>query len=132
MNPYIKQEPVLLYTPTDDVIVIEDVECNHPSILRPYKCTLCDRSFTAYPHLAIHMTTHNYSKPHKCQECNDSFSIRSSLLVHMNTHVGEKPYKCERCNDSFSIRSSLIAHMRTHKRNREEVENSNNKRVKVE
>ena len=60
-----------------------------------YKCTLCPRIFTEYPHLVIHYCRSHYrnqltqfvceKNASQCKECERKFSKSSSLLYHIAT-----------------------------------------------
>jgi len=49
-------------------------------------------------------------KPFKCTVCQQTFSRSHDLKRHMYTHTGEKPFKCEKCGKSFSRRDALNRH----------------------
>ena len=49
--------------------------------------------------------------PFKCLVCERSFSNKSDLNQHVATvHEGNKPFKCKVCEHSFSKKSSLKRH----------------------
>lgn len=88
------------------------------SVDRPYKCQVCEKSFTHSSTLKDHMNIHLRNKPYICSYpgCSKSFSNGSNLNRHMRVHTGEKPYKCNICKKEFSQSSNLKVHQKIHKR----------------
>ena len=81
---------------------------------KPYKCTVCDKSYKDRKSLKVHYRTHSGEKPFQCDLCDKAFSQRPGLKSHYRIHTGEKPYKCDLCNKSFSQKTGLNSHYRSH------------------
>ncbi|XP_029440329.1 LOW QUALITY PROTEIN: zinc finger protein 850-like [Rhinatrema bivittatum] len=81
---------------------------------RPYKCPHCEKSFTQNSGLVIHRRTHTGERPYKCMECEKTFTQISHAVKHRRTHTGEKPYKCAACEKTFSQSTGLLTHRRIH------------------
>lgn len=85
---------------------------------RPFKCTLCGKTFCSNRTYNIHKYwVHDSSRDSTtvCGVCKKSFSSPSSLLTHKRLHTGVKPFTCPHCNTSFTLRHHLRIHIRTHK-----------------
>jgi len=50
-------------------------------------------------------------KPYKCSICKKSFTQKTTLNKHMRTHTGERPYQCSICKSFFSYKSNLKSHL---------------------
>ncbi|MEE6483351.1 hypothetical protein FKM82_013521 [Ascaphus truei] len=83
-------------------------------ILRPYKCSECERAFSVKTYLIKHKRIHTGERPYKCSVCGKDFTQKSTLNVHFRTHTGERPYPCSICGKCFIDNSGLIQHKRIH------------------
>lgn len=69
----------------------------------PYKCNLCDKTFTFQQSYHKHRMYHKDEKPHTCQTCGRSFKELSTLHNHERIHTGEKPFACESCGTIIKL-----------------------------
>lgn len=56
----------------------------------------------------------NQDKPFRCNICNGTFSRYSSLWSHKRLHSGEKNFKCNICSLAFAKAAYLKNHTRIH------------------
>lgn len=81
---------------------------------KPFRCNLCDGSFSRYSSLWSHKRLHTGDKPFKCELCGLTFARAAYLKNHIRVHSGEKPYKCNVCGMQFSQSPHLKNHERIH------------------
>ena len=66
---------------------------------KPFRCEICNASFTVKASLIGHMRGHNGIKPYQCTQCGKRFTNKSSHSAHLKVHLqGEKCFKCDICN----------------------------------
>ena len=83
---------------------------------KPFKCHVCDKRFSQRSSLFGHKRTHTGEKPFKCDVCEKGFTVSGNLVTHKRTHTGEKPFKCDACDKAFTVSGNLVRHKRTHTR----------------
>ncbi|XP_043571296.1 hypermethylated in cancer 2 protein isoform X2 [Chiloscyllium plagiosum] len=81
---------------------------------RPFPCNICGKMFTQRGTMTRHMRSHLGLKPFACEECGMRFTRQYRLTEHMRVHSGEKPYECQICGGKFTQQRNLISHMRMH------------------
>lgn len=74
-----------------------------PNAEKLYVCQIdnCGQAFKSAFGLKVHYRTHTGEKPYKCDLCDMSYTVKSTLKIHKRTHTGEKPYKCDVCDKYF-------------------------------
>ncbi|KAL1460865.1 hypothetical protein WDU94_012804 [Cyamophila willieti] len=85
--------------------------------VRPFTCTVCNKSFALREHLTRHSNIHT-GRGYQCNVCGRFMSDKTNLKVHMRNHTGEKKYICEVCGKGFAQWSSHYYHMFTHSESR--------------
>lgn len=53
---------------------------------------------------------HDGIRPYRCEVCDRSFTQKGTLKTHMRRHTDEKPYECERCGVGFHSAASRRSH----------------------
>ncbi|XP_076434781.1 uncharacterized protein LOC143274750 [Babylonia areolata] len=84
---------------------------------RPFKCTLCDKSFVLQTKLNSHMRDRHAEggKRFHCDKCGYRAFHAHSLKVHqMCVHSNERPFKCPHCPSAFARKVYLTIHLRKH------------------
>ncbi|CBY31453.1 unnamed protein product [Oikopleura dioica] len=81
---------------------------------KPYKCKLCEKSFSTPGYLDTHMRLHTGVKPYTCRICHRGFAQRPGYTYHMRTHSGEMRYQCKICLKKFIQIGTLKRHCDTH------------------
>ncbi|XP_063764092.1 zinc finger protein 184-like isoform X2 [Eleginops maclovinus] len=81
---------------------------------KPFKCTVCSKSYSNKSNLRQHLTVHTGERPFSCSVCGKSFTYKSNLRLHSNVHTGEKPFSCSLCSKSFTTGSNLRQHLLVH------------------
>jgi len=80
---------------------------------RPFKCSKgCDQLFTQSSHLNQHIrAVHDRLKPFHCTLCNRSFGKKYDLTSHRSAvHLKVKGHTCQECRKPFAKRSNLVRH----------------------
>ncbi|KAH1011626.1 hypothetical protein HUJ04_000954 [Dendroctonus ponderosae] len=77
---------------------------------KPYKCTLCEASFTTSHSLLVHKRNHNNEKPYICSTCGKRFVCSGDLFHHNKIHLNKKEYECTICQKRFNTTSILRTH----------------------
>ncbi|XP_051891211.1 hypermethylated in cancer 1 protein isoform X2 [Pristis pectinata] len=83
-------------------------------LTRPYPCNICGKKFTQRGTMTRHMRSHLGLKPFACEACGMRFTRQYRLTEHMRIHSGEKPYECQICGGKFAQQRNLISHMKMH------------------
>ncbi|KAE8622251.1 hypothetical protein XENTR_v10005160 [Xenopus tropicalis] len=83
-------------------------------LTRPYPCNICGKKFTQRGTMTRHMRSHLGLKPFACDACGMRFTRQYRLTEHMRIHSGEKPYECQVCGGKFAQQRNLISHMKMH------------------
>lgn len=91
----------------------------HPQISgeKPYKCNVCDRSFTESSSRRKHMFTHfpeRKLEAFSCEICGKFIKSKDSFKRHMENHTGQKNFECPICSRPFARESLLRAHAVIH------------------
>lgn len=57
-----------------------------PEKEKKHACPVCEKKFTTFRYLQIHMKVHTVERPYACQLCSQTFSQRGRLETHVRTH----------------------------------------------
>merc|ERR1712002_838870 len=64
--------------------------------------------------LEIHSRIHAGGRPYKCDLCEKSFTKKSYFKAHSDIHSVKRKYECIICQKTFAQRASLIRHRKLH------------------
>jgi len=79
-----------------------------------YKCSECEKSFTALSSLTAHIKRHSGEKPYMCGICGKRFAYSGSVQKHSSVHSSVAPYDCSVCGRAFKDAGNLRQHQRIH------------------
>jgi len=79
---------------------------------RPYKCSLCNKSFSHSSSLQQHKRrVHSDIRPYLCSYCGMLSKTITDLKIHVRIHTGAKPYSCNHCSERFTQLIRLKTHV---------------------
>lgn len=85
---------------------------------KPYKCHVCDRSFSESSSRRKHMLSHQPPSEKKesypCEVCGKVIKTLEYFKEHMAIHTRIKNVECPICSRSFTRKSTLREHIATH------------------
>ncbi|KAK2920545.1 hypothetical protein Q8A73_000030 [Channa argus] len=85
--------------------------------IKPYRCSVCDKSFPRPGALRRHRRIHSGERPYICEFCGKTFIDNGTLTTHIRNHTGDKPAQrvpCETCGKSLASVQVLEVHKRIH------------------
>lgn len=82
--------------------------------IAPYVCEVCGKGYLQLSTLAEHRFSHEEERRFPCTLCGKRFFSSMALKRHGRVHTGERPFRCLTCGLNFAIRAHLLAHKRTH------------------
>lgn len=93
----------------------DHVKSQHPAtLLNPYTCDLCNKSFKGSWNLKAHKVTHSSDRPFSCEICGKGFKTIENYKMHVWKHKGEKNHECSVCHKTFYLPSELRNHAKRH------------------
>ncbi|XP_037774668.1 zinc finger protein 778-like [Penaeus monodon] len=79
---------------------------------KPYRCQICNKTFTDTCSISRHMKAHTKTKPYNRKICNKTFSGKGHLMDHIRVHTEEEAYII--CNTKFSRKRNIGSRMGVH------------------
>ena len=79
--------------------------------IKPYRCKLCQATFTRLHSLKYHMMIHNQQSRFVCDHCSREFRHASHFREHLRRHTGEEPFGCTDCPARFKTRNTYKRHL---------------------
>uniref|UniRef100_A0A3B4ATG3 C2H2-type domain-containing protein n=1 Tax=Periophthalmus magnuspinnatus TaxID=409849 RepID=A0A3B4ATG3_9GOBI len=86
-----------------------------PTVLSPYRCEECGRSYRHASSLLNHRHTHRVGV-FQCGVCPKTFCNLLALKNHRRIHSEARRHLCPDCGKAFRVSSQLFAHRRVHLR----------------
>lgn len=69
-----------------------------------------------------HAIIHSDLKPFTCSVCNKSFRFKSNLFEHRSVHSGFTPHSCPFCGKTCRLKGNLKKHLKTHVTSKAELD----------
>ncbi|KAB0802270.1 hypothetical protein PPYR_04456 [Photinus pyralis] len=83
-------------------------------MLKPYRCTVCPKTWKTLGELRNHTSSHSNERPFVCEICGQSYKQKSALNVHVGMHNGIYPFTCIYCEKTFTQKGALQRHLPLH------------------
>lgn len=83
----------------------------------PFKCYVCNKTFSHISDFKQHMFLHSYTRPFKCDTCGRGFRKSEGLRKHSKVHAGVYIFKCETCGRGYGTSKGLKEHSKMHTEN---------------
>ncbi|XP_052745190.1 zinc finger protein OZF isoform X2 [Bicyclus anynana] len=77
--------------------------------IKPFSCSLCEKSFQKKYTLKVHQQTHA-GKRHACAVCHRTFARRDTLARHLRNCHTDCKNKCRKCDKIFPSKLKLAHH----------------------
>ena len=90
--------------------VVSDKNENKNSL---YICQICNKHLRHHTSMEYHVLKHTGHKPHACSMCDRKYTLYSYLKLHMKKHDSEN-LPCPFCDEEFSSELDLRNHLHTH------------------
>uniref|UniRef100_A0A3Q2DFY0 C2H2-type domain-containing protein n=1 Tax=Cyprinodon variegatus TaxID=28743 RepID=A0A3Q2DFY0_CYPVA len=81
---------------------------------KPFKCSLCNLTFSQSYHMTRHMKNQHAAGPYVCPTCGLSLESLPELFQHKKTHK-EQILNCTECHEVFLNNEELRGHVKSHK-----------------